>query len=80
MPPMAMEMKVDTDAEEVGFDPERLQRIDRHFGRYVDDGRLPGWLIVVTRRGKIVHLSRYGHATSRPGGRSRSTRCGACSR
>ena len=24
--------------------PERLDRIDGHFARYVDDGRLPGWL------------------------------------
>ena len=23
---------------------------------------MPGWLIVVTRRGKVAHLSRYGHA------------------
>ena len=62
MPPMAMELKVDTDAEEVGFDAGRLERIDRHFARYVDEGQLPGWLIVVTRRGRVAHLSRYGHA------------------
>jgi CubicO group peptidase (beta-lactamase class C family) len=62
MPAMAMELKVDTDADEVGFDGSRLERIDRHFARYVDEGQLPGWLIVVTRRGKVAHLSRYGHA------------------
>ena len=33
----------DVDASEVGFDPARLARIDSHFARYVDDGRLPGW-------------------------------------
>jgi CubicO group peptidase (beta-lactamase class C family) len=62
MPPMAIELKVDTDAEEVGFDAGRLERIDRHFTRYVEEGRLPGWLIVVTRRGRVTHLSRCGHA------------------
>ncbi len=62
MRPMAMELKVDTDAEEVGFDAGRLERIDRHFARYVDEGQLPGWLIVVTRRGGVAHLSSCGHA------------------
>jgi CubicO group peptidase (beta-lactamase class C family) len=62
MPPMAIELKVDTDAEEVGFDAGRLGRIDRHFARYVEEGQLPGWLIVVTRRGRVAHLSRCGHA------------------
>jgi CubicO group peptidase (beta-lactamase class C family) len=56
-----MELKVDTEPGEVGFDAGRLERIDRHFARFVDDGRLPGWLIVVTRKGRIAHLSRYGH-------------------
>ena len=59
---MAMELKVDTDANEVGFDAGRLERIDRHFGRYVEEGQLPGWLIVVTRGGRVVHLSTCGHA------------------
>src|SRR5207247_2331758 len=27
---------------------------------YVDDGRLPGWLLVVSRGGRTVHLSTYG--------------------
>jgi CubicO group peptidase (beta-lactamase class C family) len=49
-----------TDPDLVGFDPARLARIDQHFGRYVDDGRLAGWQIVVTRRGEIAHSSTYG--------------------
>ncbi|MEJ7584312.1 MAG: serine hydrolase domain-containing protein, partial [Acidimicrobiales bacterium] len=35
-------------------------RIDQHFARYVDDGRLPGWLIAGARHGRIAHLSTYG--------------------
>ncbi len=47
-------------ASEVGFDEGRLARIDRHFQVYVEDGRLPGWLVLVARHGKIVHLSTSG--------------------
>src|SRR5205823_7360393 len=54
------ELKVEIDPGEAGFDQERLQRIDRHFARYVDDGRLPGWLLAVTRGGRVVHVSTYG--------------------
>jgi CubicO group peptidase (beta-lactamase class C family) len=53
-------LKVEADAAEVGFDPARLERIDRLFTRYVDDGRLPGWLITVSRHGKLAHVSACG--------------------
>jgi CubicO group peptidase (beta-lactamase class C family) len=53
-------LEVEVDADQVGFDPGRLGRIDRHFARYVDDGRLPGWLVLVSRRGRIVHLATCG--------------------
>lgn len=49
------------DPAEVGFDAGRLARIDRHFQAYVDDGRLPGWLVLVSRAGRVVHLSMRGH-------------------
>ena len=64
---------MDTDAEEVGFDAGRLERIDRHFARYVDEGQLPGWLIVVTRRGRVAHLStvRARRRRGRAAGRGR---------
>jgi CubicO group peptidase (beta-lactamase class C family) len=51
---------VEVDPAEVGFDIDRLARIDRHFSAYVDDGRLPGWLAVVARAGKVVHVASYG--------------------
>ena len=54
-------LEVEVDAGAAGFDPARLARIDRHFGRYVEDGRLPGWLLLISRGGKIVHLSTRGH-------------------
>jgi CubicO group peptidase (beta-lactamase class C family) len=54
------ELKVEVDPGDVGFDARRLERIDAHFRRYVDDGRLPGWLVLVARKGQIAHLSTYG--------------------
>jgi len=36
------ELKVEVDPAEAGFAPDRLRRIDEHFARYVDDGRLAG--------------------------------------
>ena len=39
------ELTIETDPAELGLDKERLKRIDAHFARYVDDGRLAGWLL-----------------------------------
>jgi len=52
--------KAEVDPAEVGLDPGRLRRIDRHFARYVDDGRLPGWLVAVSRLGRLAHVSCCG--------------------
>jgi CubicO group peptidase (beta-lactamase class C family) len=51
----------EVDPAEAGLDRARLDRLDRHFRRYVDDGRLPGWLITVARGGKMAYVSSYGH-------------------
>ena len=45
---------------EVGLDATQLARLDRHFAQYVDDGRLAGWHIVVTRKGEVAHSTTYG--------------------
>src|SRR3954452_14619960 len=50
----------ETDPAELGFDAARLERIDRHFARYVDDGRLPGYLAVVARDGRVAHVASAG--------------------
>jgi CubicO group peptidase (beta-lactamase class C family) len=54
------DLTVTTDPAEVGFDPARLGRIDRRLARWVDDGRLPGFLVTVARHGKLVHVGRTG--------------------
>ena len=54
------QIKVDAEPAEVGFDAGRLARIDRYYRRYVDDGLLAGWTVVVTRHGRVAHLGHYG--------------------
>src|SRR5689334_7877234 len=61
------ELKVEVDAAEAGFAADRLHRLDDNFARYVDDGRLGGWLLAISRHGKIVHVSHYGHRDKEAG-------------
>ncbi len=53
-------LHIEVDPAAVGFDPGRLERIDRHLARYVDEQKLAGWLITVARHGKLAHVSTYG--------------------
>ena len=43
-----------------GFDTARLARIGRHIDAYVDDGRLPGALCLVSRRGEEAFFHACG--------------------
>ena len=61
------ELAPQADPAEAGLDKERLARIDRHFARYVDDGRLPGWLLTVSRHGRSCTCRRCGAADMEAG-------------
>jgi CubicO group peptidase (beta-lactamase class C family) len=50
------------DPSEVGFDPTRLARIETHFAKYVESGKLPGVHVAVTRGGKLAYETKIGHA------------------
>jgi CubicO group peptidase (beta-lactamase class C family) len=54
------ELKVEVDPAEAGFAADRLHRLDDNFARYVDDGRLAGWLLTISRHGKLAYVSHYG--------------------
>jgi len=54
------DLTIEVDPGEAGLDPERLKRIDAHFARYVDDGRLAGWLLTIGRHGRLAHVARCG--------------------
>src|SRR3954462_4439998 len=56
-------MRVESDPASLGFDPDRLARIDRHFARYVDDGRLASWLAPGAREGQVVWIGSAGPAS-----------------
>ncbi|MET9162218.1 serine hydrolase domain-containing protein [Streptomyces parvulus] len=56
MPPLRQE----TDAGAAGLDAEALDRLDLHFARQVDEGRLPGFLVAVARGGRVGHLTVHG--------------------
>ncbi|WP_434381701.1 serine hydrolase domain-containing protein [Melittangium boletus] len=63
------EFTPDVDPAAVGLDARRLSRIDAHLRRYLDEGKLAGCQVMVSRHGKVAHLSSLGLAdleTGRP--------------
>jgi CubicO group peptidase (beta-lactamase class C family) len=54
------ELQVEIEPADAGFSADRLARLDRHFSRYVDDGRLPGWLVIIARGGRVAHVAAHG--------------------
>jgi CubicO group peptidase (beta-lactamase class C family) len=61
------ELKAEVDPAEVGLDANQLRRIGRQFAPYVDDGRLAGWLVTVSRHGRLAHVSAYGSRDAEAG-------------
>ena len=45
---------------DLGFDPERLKRIDAWMQRYVDEGKFAGSSVLVARKGEIAHTATAG--------------------
>ena len=45
-----------------GMSVERLERLDEHFHRYVDDGVISGVVTYIVRHGQVVHEDAYGLA------------------
>ncbi|MFG3151895.1 serine hydrolase domain-containing protein [Streptomyces sp. NPDC048219] len=53
-------LRQETDPDAAGLAPEALERLDRHFVRLVDEGRLPGFLVALARGGRVAHLTVHG--------------------
>ena len=49
-----------TSPESVGLSTDRLNRIASHFNTYVDDGRLPGYTVMIARGGEPAYFYKYG--------------------
>ena len=47
-------------AKKVGMSPERLEAITRLSEEFVDEGKLPNVVTLVSRAGKVVHFSAVG--------------------
>jgi CubicO group peptidase (beta-lactamase class C family) len=61
------ELKVEVDPAEVGFASDRLLRLDDNFARYVDAGLLNGWLLAISRHGKLAYVAHGGHRDKEAG-------------
>jgi len=46
--------------EEVGLSPERLGRVSQFFKREVDEGRLPGAVVAIARKGRLTYFEAFG--------------------
>ena len=47
--------------EELGFASDRLERITKSFQGYVDDGQLPGAVVLIARNDKIAYFKAFGY-------------------
>jgi CubicO group peptidase (beta-lactamase class C family) len=56
------QLNIDVDPAEVGLDPKQLRRLDAHLRRYIEERKLAGCQVMVSRRGKVAHLSSLGAA------------------
>ncbi|MGW6921921.1 serine hydrolase domain-containing protein [Streptomyces sp. NPDC054950] len=54
-------LRQEVDPSEVGLDAKALDRLDQHVAHFVDEGRLPGFLVAVSRGGRVAHLTTHGH-------------------
>ncbi|MGW0419694.1 serine hydrolase domain-containing protein [Streptomyces sp. NPDC003015] len=54
------QLRQEVDPGEVGLDAKALDRLDQHFAHYVDEGRIPGFLVSVARGGRVAHLGTHG--------------------
>lgn len=53
-------LRQEVDPAEAGLDAKALDRLDRYLAHWVDEGRLPGFLVSVARGGRVAHLTAHG--------------------
>jgi CubicO group peptidase (beta-lactamase class C family) len=56
-----MELKLEGELDDVGFNPDRVSRIPEFFDGLVAAGRLAGWQTTISRSGKLVWAGRGGY-------------------
>lgn len=55
------QLRQEVDPGEAGLDGKALDRLDQHLADHVDEGRLPGFLMALSRGGHVAHLTVHGH-------------------
>jgi len=61
------ELKVEVDPAEAGLAADRLHRLDDNFARYVDAGLINGFLLTISRHGKLAYVARGGYRDKEAG-------------
>jgi CubicO group peptidase (beta-lactamase class C family) len=61
------ELKIEVDPAEASFAPDRLRRLDERLKRYVDEDLFKGWLVTISRHGKLAHVASYGQRDAEAG-------------
>src|SRR5712671_3380684 len=46
--------------EEIGFAPDRLERVTKAFQGYVDSGQIPGAVVLIARKDKVAYFQAFG--------------------
>jgi CubicO group peptidase (beta-lactamase class C family) len=61
VPAFAQEPKPVNRPEELGFSADRLERITNVFQGYVDNGQLPGAVVLIARNDKVAYFKAFGY-------------------
>jgi CubicO group peptidase (beta-lactamase class C family) len=61
VPAFAQELKAVDRPEELGFAGDRLERVTKMFQSYVDNGQLPGAVVLIARNDKVAYFNAFGY-------------------
>ena len=56
-----MQLELEGELADAGFDVARVKRIASYFDEFVDTGRLAGWLVTISRADRLVWVGRGGY-------------------
>ena len=62
VPAFAQELKAVDRPEELGFAGNRLERVTTTFQGYVDNGQLPGAVVLIARNDKVAYFNAFGYS------------------
>jgi CubicO group peptidase (beta-lactamase class C family) len=57
---LAEQLTPESNPAELGFAVERLDRVTQAFQRYVDNGQIPGAVVLIARKDKIAYSRSFG--------------------